>query len=671
MRSNFFTGTGVVLAMTLSACATVESSPSADLRPISNAPYLGAIEIIPATAAPANLVSGHVFHDLNQNSRRDAAEPGVEGVAVSNGLDVVLTAADGAYALPERADMSVFVIQPEGWRVPTDANQVPQFAYQHKPAGSPKQMRYGGLPKTGPLPAAINFPIIRSAIGDDFSCAVVGDAQVYTNEEISHTRDSFVDDLMDREAEVDCILPVGDVIGDDLDLIPRMAEVMGVVGAPQWWVHGNHDFDFDADLDENSADSWRRLWGPEYYAFEIGKATFIVLDNVVYPCSAEDNVTGTRSFCETDARKRYNGRITAEQMTFVENLLALVPEDRTLIFAHHIPFVSFVDHGTQPHQTDNVMDLYALVGDRKALSLSGHTHTIENMAEGDVFEGWEREVGVTRLPFRHLITGAVSGGWWNGDFDVHGVPMSLQRQGGPRGWVEMQMTGTDYALNYRGTGLPESEAMWLSINTPPFRDWASEISNWISQAWQTRDPVPPLSILDLPDVKILTPEDLQGRAWLTANIWMGDSTTEVTVALNGAPPTAMTRTQAAQGEAALIGPEWSDPFALQRQFTVARGAIESRSDDLQAQGYKQGRYTSLPPAAPQPRGSVADRNMHLWTFDLPTDLPEGVHTAEIVASREAGETARNTIVFEVRAERPERQWRRDVWMAFEDGPPVR
>ncbi|MEO1552765.1 MAG: calcineurin-like phosphoesterase C-terminal domain-containing protein, partial [Pseudomonadota bacterium] len=456
-----------------------------------------------------------------------------------------------------------------------------------------------------------------------------------------------------------------------IGLIPRFSEVMGVIGAPQLWVHGNHDYDFDADFDENSADSWRRLWGPEYYAFEMGNVTFIVLDNVVYPCSAADNVGGNRDFCVSDDRKRYNGRISQEQMEFVANLLAVTPEDRTLVFAHHIPFVSFVDHDAQPHQTDNVTELYSLIGDRNALSLSGHTHTVENMAPGDVFEGWEREVDVRALPFRHLITGAVSGGWWNGDFDVHGVPMSLQRQGGPRGWVEMQFKGNEYTLDYRGTGLPEDEAMWLSINTPPFREWASQIMNWQSEPHETRDPVPPLSVLDLPDVKILTPEDLRNRSWLTANVWMGDSTTKVTVSLNGDQPVPMTRTQQAEGEPAKVGPEWSDPFAVQRQLTVSRGAIESRSGDPSAQGYKQGRYTNAEPAAPQPRGSLADRNMHLWTFELPIDLPNGVHKAEIIATREQGETARNTLVFEVRLNRPQRQWRTDVWEAYEDGPPVR
>ncbi|MEM6648961.1 MAG: calcineurin-like phosphoesterase family protein [Pseudomonadota bacterium] len=653
----------------LSSCANTGLTPEAIAA--DTAPYIATLDVRTPEGPPLATVQGRVFHDRDQNGVWGSDEPGIEGVAVSNGRDVVLTDKTGAYELAARADMSVFVVQPEGWQVPTDQNGIPQFAYQHKPDGSPKILRFGGLPATGPLPSALHFPLIPSPVGEDFSCAVLGDTQVYTNEEISHLRDSLVDDLLDRDQNIDCLLPLGDVVGDDLGLIPRLAEVMGTVQAPQWWVHGNHDYDFDADDDKDSADSWRRLWGPEYYAFEMGKVTFIVLDNVVYPCTAEDNSAGSREFCVTANRKRYNGRLTDDQMTFVRNLLAVTAEDRLLIFAHHIPFVSFVDQAAAPHQTDNVLDLYEMIGARRALSLSGHTHTIENLAPGDVFDGWEEQVGVTSLPFRHLVTGAVSGGWWNGDFDIHGVPMSLQRQGAPRGWVEMKVQGTDYTLDYRGTGLPETEGMWLSINTPPFREWATAIFDWQRENRKTRDPIPPFSVLDLPDVKILTPDDVRNRSWLTANVWMGDSTTKVTVSLNDGPERAMTRTQEAQGEALKIGPEWSDPFALQRQLTVSRGAIQSRSGNDETQGYKQGRFTSAPPAAPQPQGSVADRNMHLWTFELPTDLKEGVYKADITATRDQGETIRDVIVFEVRASRPPRQWRREIWNAYQDGPPLR
>ena len=273
-------------------------------------PYIGAPEVI-QSGGDEGTISGVVFHDENRNSRFDEGEAGVEGVLVTNGLDVARTGEDGAYELAVRGDMDLSVVQPAGWRVPTDRNLVPQFSYTHKPGGTGYEMRYGGLADTGPAPAAVNFPLIQEgAADDDFICAVIGDSQTYSNQEISYLRDGVIADVANAGlGSDDCLLYVGDVVGDDLGILPRLLEVGAMAGAPQWLVHGNHDFDFDARDDADSADSWRRIWGPNYYAFEMGQALFVVLDNVIYPCGPQDVETG-HDFCAEGERTTYNGRIT-------------------------------------------------------------------------------------------------------------------------------------------------------------------------------------------------------------------------------------------------------------------------------------------------------------------------------------------------------------------------
>ena len=67
----------------------------------------------PATA------SGVVFHDRSGSGLRRTGDPGVGGVMVSNGRDVVLTDADGRWRLPVSDGDSVFVIKPPHWSVPT------------------------------------------------------------------------------------------------------------------------------------------------------------------------------------------------------------------------------------------------------------------------------------------------------------------------------------------------------------------------------------------------------------------------------------------------------------------------------------------------------------------------------------------------------------------------
>ena len=55
---------------------------------------------------------GTVFLDENRNSVFDEGEAGVAGVAVSNGLEVVVTGDDGTYALPAYDDMNLFITKP-------------------------------------------------------------------------------------------------------------------------------------------------------------------------------------------------------------------------------------------------------------------------------------------------------------------------------------------------------------------------------------------------------------------------------------------------------------------------------------------------------------------------------------------------------------------------------
>lgn len=58
------------------------------------------------------IARGIVFDDRNRNAVRDEDEPGIEGVKVSNGVDVVRTDARGRYAVPLVGDGIVYVVKP-------------------------------------------------------------------------------------------------------------------------------------------------------------------------------------------------------------------------------------------------------------------------------------------------------------------------------------------------------------------------------------------------------------------------------------------------------------------------------------------------------------------------------------------------------------------------------
>lgn len=598
---------------------------------------------------PGETISGVVFHDRNGDGSHQPDEPGLPGVLVSNGQELVVTDATGRYEIAARPDMNLMIVQPGGWQVPTNRHFVPQFFYIHKPGGSPRPLRFGGLADTGPLPARINFPLRPSPVADTFNVAAFGDPQTYSNREVSYLRDGLTATLLNQSGgPVDAILGVGDIVGDDLDLLTRLLEIGAVLQVPQWFAFGNHDLDFDAPAYEHSADTWRRLYGPTYYAFEIGQALFVILNNVNYPVDLGRTRPG------------YLGVVDEVQMEWFKNLIAHTPQDRLVVLAHHIPFVSFVDATSKVHQTREAPRIYEILAGREALSLAGHTHTTENHAPGQFFAGWSEAVGVGPLPFRHLLLGAASGAWFQGDFNTFGLPMALQRMGAPPGYFQLSFQGNRYRERYIGTQFPDRD-FWVGFNTPSFRTWFTAINDWRRQQPDARSPLPPYSINDLADTRILTPADLKAGVEVTVNVWGGSAETRVAASINGGPLQALTRTQEGRGEAPRVGAEWADPFATQRQLSVARFALRSEHGDERAQGWEAFRGSRFGPDVPQPMSSVADRNMHLWRMRLPVPMPAGSHRLAVQSTDRHGRVSTEHVIFEVRAERPPAQFRHEPW----------
>jgi hypothetical protein len=126
---------------------------------------------------------GAVYHDRNGNQKRDPSEPGIPGVRVSNGRDVVQTDARGVYRLPVDDDTILFVIKPRGWRTPLNQDNLARFYYIHKPKGSPP-LKYAGIAPTGALPDSVDFALYPRQEPDRFKVVVFGDIQARTQQEV-------------------------------------------------------------------------------------------------------------------------------------------------------------------------------------------------------------------------------------------------------------------------------------------------------------------------------------------------------------------------------------------------------------------------------------------------------------------------------------------------------
>src|SRR6267154_6378271 len=64
----------------------------------------------------AQVVSGHVFLDANNNGLKDKNEEGINGVVVSDQINTAVTDANGAYQLKAGGYGFVFISLPGGYK---------------------------------------------------------------------------------------------------------------------------------------------------------------------------------------------------------------------------------------------------------------------------------------------------------------------------------------------------------------------------------------------------------------------------------------------------------------------------------------------------------------------------------------------------------------------------
>ncbi|KMO13424.1 calcineurin-like phosphoesterase C-terminal domain-containing protein, partial [Methylobacterium platani] len=522
--------------------------------------------------------------------RRGPGDPGLPDVLVSNSREVVRTDAEGRYALPVGDEAVIFVVKPTGFSLPLGPDGLPHFSYLHQPAGTPPDLglRYPGIAPTGPLPASVDFGLVRRPESGDFDVVLFTDTQPESHAELTFVRDTAVARVLGTRGAFGKVafgkvafgMTTGDVLFDDLSLYPRQNRIMAQVGVPWFHLGGNHDLNFEAPDARYARETFKRTFGAPYYALEHGGALFVMLDNVHYLGAA--TATAGRG-------GRYEGRIGERQLAFVENLLKEVPTDRLVVVAMHIPLVTDLGPDDPAAGTADRVELLRLLAGRPSFSVSGHTHTTEHH-----YLGPDGRPGATgEDAHHHHVLTAVSGSWWSGPPDRRGIATADSRDGTPHGFHVLSVTG---GRHYTTRYVPASD------------DADRQMRIVLESQFHGAD------IARLPDTRLYEllgatiPAESAGSTQVVVNLFDGGPRSRVAFRIGDRAPVAMTRVRR------------PDPFVA---ALYARNAATKKS------------WVKAEPCS------------HLFVARLPRDLAAGTHRLTVEATDEYGRPHRDALVLEL------------------------
>ncbi|MBR5703810.1 MAG: calcineurin-like phosphoesterase C-terminal domain-containing protein [Bacteroidales bacterium] len=312
---------------------------------------------------------------------------GIEGVVVSDGYHCTLTDASGHYALDaDTLARTISITVPAAYEIPLGKD------------GSPAFFKYIGEED-------LSFALRpRKRLADRFTLVAVSDAHVRDSMNVVRFRTESVPDIQRTLSRHKKYSPViGITLGDQLwDVMERDYVIkQGFTSfklcrktVPFFYVIGNHDHNNKGGKSEYAVtEHFVRNFGPLDYSFDIGRAHFVVMDDIQYTGTQRDGIKISYTTGLNDAQMEW----LREDLSYVKD-----KKDKVIVFCVHSPL--FGRFSYKP-EVKALLEEFA-----EAHVLSGHEHNINNVWHDDG-KIWEHDIQ------------ALCGSWWFSNLSPSGCPL--------------------------------------------------------------------------------------------------------------------------------------------------------------------------------------------------------------------------------------------------------
>jgi len=211
---------------------------------------------------------------------------------------------------------------------------------------------------------------------------------------------------------------LGDMVVNEMEVKGRaddFKQVLATSGVNTFTLAGNHDHYQNASSYENAIEYYAQYFGPFNYSFNLAGFHFVVLDD-----------------CNWTTGNNYSQSLNARAITFLKEDMKYVPAGKPVMVCMHCPMTKKYGGNIPSTGASGYSALMSVLKGRDAYFWYGHIHF------GYFYKYTEAEMSKYASGVKSLYSNTVSraGGAWCCSGEVC-------RDGTPRGWVELDLNGTD------------------------------------------------------------------------------------------------------------------------------------------------------------------------------------------------------------------------------------